>query len=163
MGGQIQPTGPDFEQGIPELADGAKLQGQFHGHAVVAARVGDEVFVVSAACSHWGENLGDGAVVGDTIRCPGHHACFSLRTGEAVAAPAMASIRTYCVEKRGGKHVVVAAAAHPSSVVIVGAGAAGSAAADMLRRQGYAGKVTLVGADADLPCDRPNVSKDYLA
>jgi NADPH-dependent 2,4-dienoyl-CoA reductase/sulfur reductase-like enzyme/nitrite reductase/ring-hydroxylating ferredoxin subunit len=163
MGGTIQPTGPDFEQGIPELADGAWLQGQFQGHAVVAARAGDEVFVVAAACSHWGENLADGAVIGDTIRCGGHHACFSLRTGEALAAPALAPIRTYCVEKRGGKHVVVAAATQPSSIVIVGAGAAGAAAADMLRRQGYTGKLTLVGADPDLPCDRPNVSKDYLA
>ena len=163
MGGQIALTGPDFAQGIPDLANGAKVQGHFDGHAVVAARVGDEVFVVAAACSHWGENLADGAVISDTIRCGGHHACFSLRTGEALAAPALAAIRTFCVEKRGGKHVVVAGTSQPSSVVIVGGGAAGSAAADMLRRQGYAGKVTLVGADTDLPCDRPNVSKDYLA
>jgi NADPH-dependent 2,4-dienoyl-CoA reductase/sulfur reductase-like enzyme len=48
-------------------------------------------------------------------------------------------------------------------VVIVGAGAAGNAAAEMLRREGYDGPVTLIAADEFLPYDRPNLSKDYLA
>jgi NADPH-dependent 2,4-dienoyl-CoA reductase/sulfur reductase-like enzyme len=48
-------------------------------------------------------------------------------------------------------------------VVIVGGGAAALAAADMLRREGYAGPVTLISADSDAPVDRPNLSKDYLA
>src|SRR5438045_7259154 len=33
----------------------------------------------------------------------------------------------------------------------------------MLRREGYEGPVTLIGADESLPYDRPNLSKDYLA
>jgi hypothetical protein len=37
------------------------------------------------------------------------------------------------------------------------------AAAEMPRRQGYAGPVTLIGADPEPPYDRPNLSKDYLA
>jgi 3-phenylpropionate/trans-cinnamate dioxygenase ferredoxin reductase subunit len=48
-------------------------------------------------------------------------------------------------------------------VVIIGAGAAGNAAAEMLRREGYDGPITLIGADEFLPYDRPNLSKDYLA
>jgi NADPH-dependent 2,4-dienoyl-CoA reductase/sulfur reductase-like enzyme len=48
-------------------------------------------------------------------------------------------------------------------VVIIGAGAAGNAAAEMLRREGYEGPITLIGADEFLPYDRPNLSKDYLA
>src|SRR6516162_2122547 len=51
----------------------------------------------------------------------------------------------------------------PASVVIVGAGAAGNAAAEMLRREGCDGPITLIGADEFLPYDRPNLSKDYLA
>ena len=47
--------------------------------------------------------------------------------------------------------------------MIIGAGAAGSAAAEMLRREGYIGPVTMLGADESLPYDRPNLSKDYLA
>jgi NADPH-dependent 2,4-dienoyl-CoA reductase/sulfur reductase-like enzyme len=48
-------------------------------------------------------------------------------------------------------------------VVIVGGGAAGNAAAEMLRREGYDGPVTMISADEFLPYDRPNISKDYLA
>jgi apoptosis-inducing factor 3 len=48
-------------------------------------------------------------------------------------------------------------------VVIVGGGAAGLTAADMLRREGYAGPVTMISSDSDAPVDRPNLSKDYLA
>jgi apoptosis-inducing factor 3 len=52
---------------------------------------------------------------------------------------------------------------HPSSIVIIGGGAAALAAAEMLRREGYTGPVTMVSADRDPPCDRPNLSKDFLA
>ncbi|MGH7444702.1 MAG: FAD-dependent oxidoreductase, partial [Longimicrobiales bacterium] len=112
------------------------------------------------------------------VRCPWHHACFSLRTGEAVAAPALNPLPCWDTEVRGGRAYAttrvdsdalafrgrtVHASAAPASVVIVGAGAAGSAAAEMLRREGYAGPVTLVDPDADAPYDRPNLSKDYLA
>jgi len=48
-------------------------------------------------------------------------------------------------------------------VVIIGGGAAGNAAAEMLRREGYDGPVTIISADEFLPYDRPNLSKDYLA
>jgi hypothetical protein len=107
-----------------------------------------------------------------------HHACFSLRTGEAVYAPALDPIPTWRVEIVAGKVCVrekLSAPAVPSralrtspgigptSVVIVGGGAAGLAAADMLRREGYSGPVALVSADDSAPYDRPNVSKDYLA
>jgi NADPH-dependent 2,4-dienoyl-CoA reductase/sulfur reductase-like enzyme len=51
----------------------------------------------------------------------------------------------------------------PASVVIVGGGAAGLAAADMLRRRGYGGSLTMISADDAPPCDRPNLSKDFLA
>jgi NADPH-dependent 2,4-dienoyl-CoA reductase/sulfur reductase-like enzyme len=56
-----------------------------------------------------------------------------------------------------------AGASAPESVVIVGAGAAANAAAQRLRREGYTGPNTLVGADDSPPYDRPNLSKDYLA
>jgi NADPH-dependent 2,4-dienoyl-CoA reductase/sulfur reductase-like enzyme len=48
-------------------------------------------------------------------------------------------------------------------MVIIGGGAAGYAAADMLRREGYGGRVTIISADDAPPYDRPNLSKEYLA
>ncbi len=172
MGGTIKPTGPDFATGIPDLDDGAMLEGQYHRQAVIAVRRGSDYFVVAAACAHWGENLADGAVIGDTLRCAHHHACFSIRSGEATCPPALGPIQTFKVEKRGSGRLVTGKtepapqrtlSGGPSSVLIVGGGAAGSACALALRDEGYTGPIVLISADQDLPCDRPNVSKDYLA
>jgi 3-phenylpropionate/trans-cinnamate dioxygenase ferredoxin reductase component len=51
----------------------------------------------------------------------------------------------------------------PQSIVIVGAGLAGAKAAEALRGQGYAGPVTLLGDETELPYERPPLSKGYLA
>lgn len=50
-----------------------------------------------------------------------------------------------------------------SGILIVGAGQAGASAAIALRQGGYRGPVAMVGAEADLPYERPPLSKDYLA
>jgi NADPH-dependent 2,4-dienoyl-CoA reductase/sulfur reductase-like enzyme len=114
-------------------------------------------------------------VVGDTVRCPWHHARFDLRTGEAIGAPAFAPMPCWRTEMRDGKVFVREtiksadrrparlARGLPERIVIAGGGAAGFAAAEMLRREGFAGSLTLLSADDDPPYDRPNCSKDYLA
>ena len=169
--------GPDFTKGVAlsRFPDGSILQGYAHGEPVVLARRGDELYAIGAFCSHYGAPLADGLLVGDTIRCPWHHACFNLHTGEAVRAPALNAISCWYVEQRDGMVYVsdrlprerpprpAASFGMPESVVIVGGGAAGNAAAEMLRREGYAGRITMLSADASLPCDRPNLSKGYLA
>src|SRR5690349_21165458 len=152
--------------------------GHIGEESVLLARRGDEFFAIGAVCSHYSGPLAEGLVVGDAVRCPLHHACFSLRTGEALRAPALDPIPCWRVERKGDrvfvreKSVGTAAAGRqaapvldsaPSSVVIVGGGAAGLSAADMLRREGYAGPLTIFSADEFAPCDRPNLSKDYLA
>jgi len=130
------------------------------------------VFVFGATCTHYGGPLAEGLVFGETIRCPWHHARFSLRTGEAEAAPALNPVSCFIVQRAGGKVRVdrkqdvtfqVACPKNPESVVIIGAGAAGASCADMLRRQGYNGPIALVGDEEPGPVDRPNLSKDYLA
>jgi NADPH-dependent 2,4-dienoyl-CoA reductase/sulfur reductase-like enzyme/nitrite reductase/ring-hydroxylating ferredoxin subunit len=172
-------SGPDLGAGVAlaGLAEGAPLLGHAQGEPVVLVRRGDELFAVGAACTHYGGPLARGLVVGETIRCPWHHACFSLRTGEAVRAPALDPIACRRVEQRDGWVYVgdvmqpaprpppgaSGARALPKSIVIVGGGAAGNAAAEMLRRERYPGTITLLSADDDLPCDRPNLSKNYLA
>jgi NADPH-dependent 2,4-dienoyl-CoA reductase/sulfur reductase-like enzyme len=51
----------------------------------------------------------------------------------------------------------------PHSVVIVGGGLAGAKTAEALRDRGYEGPITLIGDEADLPYERPPLSKGYLA
>src|SRR5687768_12476267 len=178
---QTELSGPDLTAGVSlgEIGDGAMLAGHAQGKPVLLARRGDKVFAVGAQCTHYGAPLVEGLLVGDTVRCPWHHACFSLRTGEAVRAPALNPVARWEVEQHDGRVFVTreltapdgASAlpdlapppSTPSSVVIVGGGAAGNAAAEMLRREGYAGPVTIVSSDSSAPYDRPNLSKDYLA
>jgi apoptosis-inducing factor 3 len=169
--------GPDLTRGVSvsKLRDGAMLLGHIAGEPVILARRGQEFFAVGASCSHYGAPLNDGLLVGDTVRCPWHHACFSLRTGIAERAPALDSIPCWRVERRNGMAYVGEKMADagprasfattgilPKSIVIVGGGAAGNAAAEMLRREGYTGTITMLSADASRPCDRPNLSKGYL-
>jgi apoptosis-inducing factor 3 len=166
--------GPDFEKGfkIDDVADAKMSLGHAFGEAVLVARRGNELFAIGATCTHYGGPLAKGLMVDCTVHCPWHHARFDLRTGEAIAAPALNNVARYKIDKRGDQFFVTGKIdekpvrkpkSSPASVVIVGAGAAGGAAAEMLRREGYDGPVTLIGADEFLPYDRPNLSKDYLA
>jgi NADPH-dependent 2,4-dienoyl-CoA reductase/sulfur reductase-like enzyme/nitrite reductase/ring-hydroxylating ferredoxin subunit len=183
-------NGPDLTQGV-ELAtipDGTMLLGHALGEPVLLARRGDEVFAMGAICTHYGAPLEQGLLDGETVRCPWHHACFSLRTGEALRAPALDPISVWRVEqvrdrarqftpvdkpvgvvfvreklKSAARPSNAVASGMPGSVVIVGGGAAGNAAAEMLRREGYGGRITMLSADESLPCDRPKLSKGFLA
>ena len=179
MSEDAAPTGPDLEAGIPigEIPDGGTLAGHAGGKAVLLVHQGKEWFAIGAVCSHYSGPLPEGLVVGDTVRCPWHHACFSLRTGEALRPPALNDVTCWQVEQRAGKVYVTGEAPkrgnggrstkrgsrHPESVVIVGAGAAGDCAAETLRREGYQGRLRLYDPYPDAPYDRPNLSKDYLA
>jgi NADPH-dependent 2,4-dienoyl-CoA reductase/sulfur reductase-like enzyme/nitrite reductase/ring-hydroxylating ferredoxin subunit len=173
---QTEPRGPDLAQGAPlaEVPETGALSGHVGDEPVLLVRRADGIFAVSGHCTHYGGPLAEGLITGDTVRCPWHHACFDLRTGEALAAPAFAALDRWKVEVEGDRvfvreHLGAAparrseASPQPGRILIVGGGAAGFAAAEMLRRRGYAGVLTLLSADGDPPCDRPNLSKDYLA
>ena len=173
--------GPDFGIAgiaLTDLAEGALIRGHAHGEPVLLVRRGDELLAVGALCTHFGAPLETGLLVGDTVRCPWHHACFSLRTGEALRAPALNPLARWTVERRAGRAyvtgkqperdplapvspVMAVPAGHPKAIVIVGAGGAGSAAAEMLRREGYQGRLTLLDSEAEVPYDRTNLSKSF--
>jgi NADPH-dependent 2,4-dienoyl-CoA reductase/sulfur reductase-like enzyme/nitrite reductase/ring-hydroxylating ferredoxin subunit len=173
---QAPPSGPDLTKGVG-LGDfkDDRLLGHVGDEEVLLVRSGGEIFAVGAHCSHYHGPLAEGLVTGASVRCPWHHACFDLRTGEAERAPALSPIGCWTVEQRGGRifvtqkreeakpRAMAAKADTPGKIVIVGGGAAGFAAAEMLRRHRYGGGIVMVSNDAAPPVDRPNLSKDYLA
>src|SRR5438876_537271 len=151
--GQKAPGGPDLSTGVAltEIADGMMLLGHVANDEVLLARRGDEVFAIGASCTHYHGPLAEGLLVDDTVRCPWHHACFSLRTGEALRPPALNPVVCWRVERHGDRIIVrekaaavapkpapLPAAGVPGSIVILGGGAAGNSAAEALRREGYA-------------------------
>jgi apoptosis-inducing factor 3 len=169
-----KPSGPDLTKGVAlaVFKDG-KLLGHVGDEDVLLVQLGSEVVAIEPYCSHYHGPLAEGLVVDDTIRCPWHHACFSLRTGDAVRPPALNALSIWEVEREADKLFVrrkreAPMATHPTTagpdrIVIVGGGAAGFAAAEMLRREGFAGAITMLSNDSAAPVDRPNLSKDYLA
>lgn len=194
MGGKDEtPAGPDL--GLPvrmsSIPMGGMVAGHFNGEPALIARVGENFFAIGSKCSHYGGPLGEGIIDGETVRCPWHHACFNLRNGAAVGAPALIDLPAYATaiendtiritgaltagkiaaasrqpgDSRAPERVKLhsVTAMQPASVVIIGGGAAGNACAEMLRRESYAGPIMIVDPDVDAPYDRPNLSKDFLA
>ena len=168
--------GPDLTLGLDlsDIPETGVLGGHVGDDPVVLARVDGKIVAVSGACSHYGGPLSKGLRVGATVRCPWHHACFDLRSGAALEAPALAPLDRWKVEETGGRVLVREklgpaarperdASADPGRIVIVGGGAAGFGAAQRLRDLGFGGELILLSADAAAPYDRPNLSKDYLA
>src|SRR4051794_8599066 len=100
--GQASPAGPDLASGVARAEfTGEMLLGHVGDQDVLLVRSGSEIFAIDAYCSHYHGPLADGLVVGDSIRCPWHHACFSLRTGEAARAPALAALAIWEVKEEG--------------------------------------------------------------
>jgi apoptosis-inducing factor 3 len=171
-----QPPGPDLARGVElaHLTERGMLLGHVGAEPALVVRESGECFAIGATCTHYGGPLCEGIVADGTVRCPWHHACFSLRTGDAVRPPALNPVAAWRVERIGNtvfarerlvpvRPAARAASADPRSVVIVGGGAAAQVAAETLRREGYQGRITMLSADPAAPCDRPNLSKDYLA
>src|SRR5437868_9829607 len=154
-----KPAGPDLTQGVSleDFADG-KLLGHVGDDPVLLVQLGADVVAIDALCSHYHGPLAEGLVVGETVRCPWHHACFSLRTGEAVAAPAFNALSMWVVERAQDRIVVrrkvgapkaarSQASGAPERIVILGGGAAGFAAAEMLRAEGFSAALTKLSND----------------
>src|SRR3954465_14947415 len=102
---QSQLSGPDFTAGVDSasIREGAPILGHANGDAVLLSRISGKCFAVGATCTHYSGPLAEGLVVGETVRCPWHHACFSLRTGATLSPPALNDLPCWRVEERDGR------------------------------------------------------------
>src|SRR5262249_4249247 len=130
---------PDLTRGIAfrDLPDGGRILGTVGDEDVIVLRRGDAVFACGAYCTHYHGALIDGIATEDTLRCPLHHACFSIRTGEALHAPALDPIQCWRVERIGdtifvreklpamSRPAAAKSDSAPRAVIIIGGGAAG--------------------------------------
>src|ERR1700738_754743 len=161
-----KPSGPDFTQGVPfsSVGDGKSLLGHVGEEAVLLVRAGAEVFAIGAECTHYHGPLAEGLVDDGEVRCPWHHACFDIRTGEALHAPALSPVACWRVERPGDTVIVREkvepkprprgkSSGAPNRIVIAGGGAAGFAAAEMLRREDYQGSIVMLSNDDAAPVD----------
>src|SRR5947199_9725358 len=108
MADDSTPAGPELAKGVPSSStpDGGSLLGHVGDTAVVLMRQGSEVFAIGAECTHYHGPLAEGVVTEYEVRCPWHHACFDIRTGEALHAPALSPVACWNVEQRGGSVMV---------------------------------------------------------
>lgn len=144
---------------------------------VLLARVDGQYHAVYAYCTHYGAPLADGALSGDRVVCPWHHACFHLPTGDHLEPPGLDGLPRFQVRIEGDAVLVDVPDDAPNRRVasmadrdeqdervaaVLGAGAAGAYAAEALRANGFTGRVVLISREDEVPYDRPNLSKDYL-
>ena len=175
MGEAAGATGPDFSDGIDlsQVPAGSTVAGRVGDDPVLLSNFDGQLYAVGGACTHYGAALADGVIRQAKVHCPLHHSCFDLRTGAALWAPALDPLDCWQVEIEGQRAFVrrklerqsgiPSVQTNAQKIVIVGGGAAGLACAHELRRLGFGGSITMLSADSDPPCDRPNLSKDYLA
>src|SRR5262245_54083219 len=178
MNDDTAPVGPDFALGIPvsDIPDDGCLAGHVGKKEVLLVRRGEEFFAVDARCTHYHGPLAEGILVGETVRCPWHHARFDLRTGEAIGPPALSPLKCWDVNLSDGKVYVGRRPASagleprrkrpqgtdPEKIAVVGGGAAGFAAVEMLRREQYQGSLVMISGDTAPPVGRANLSKGFL-
>jgi 3-phenylpropionate/trans-cinnamate dioxygenase ferredoxin subunit len=86
---------------LDELTAGGRKSVVFDDRNVLVLRIGNDVYAVEDVCSHDGQPLTEGAVVGTSIECPRHGARFDVRSGRPLCMPAVEPIATYEVKVLG--------------------------------------------------------------
>lgn len=84
------------------FAPGSVMKVEVGGLSFAVYNLDGSFYATDEICSHAHASLADGFILDDTIECPLHGACFSIKTGEALSAPATDPILTYPVRVENG-------------------------------------------------------------
>jgi 3-phenylpropionate/trans-cinnamate dioxygenase ferredoxin component len=87
---------------VDEIPDGGRKSIIIDDVPALLLRIGDAFYCIEDVCTHDGQPLTDGPLVGCEITCPRHGARFDVRTGQAMCMPATEPVATYRVEVRDG-------------------------------------------------------------
>ena len=162
------------------LHDGQMKEIEINGRKLGLARIDGKYYVFGGLCPHHGAPLGEGMLHGQTVRCPWHHSIFDVTTGRFLEPPTLDDIPVFEAKIVGDDVVVVVPDELPSEArtprmaafdpkgdsrvfVILGTGAAGLVAAETLRQDGFSGRIVMVTRESEMPYDRTELSKRYLA
>ena len=109
----MPPEPPPFEDvgAETEVVEGTMKGFDVAGERVLVARTGGRLFAVGGLCTHQIAYLEDGVARGPAVSCPRHGACFDLRTGAPLTAPADMPMPVYDVRVAGGRILVSRSAA----------------------------------------------------
>jgi NADPH-dependent 2,4-dienoyl-CoA reductase/sulfur reductase-like enzyme/nitrite reductase/ring-hydroxylating ferredoxin subunit len=149
---------------------------------ILLANVDGEVFAIENKCSHYGFALTKGSLCEHRVRCPLHHACFDVRTGEQIEAPGMDGVPRFLTEVRDGQIYVSKDPINLNNplpqlqreeefgkmlnpyydYLIVGGGAAAAYAIESVRARDSEGSVLVLSKERLTPYDRTKVSKGFM-
>ncbi len=155
-----------------DLPVGSKKQVTEGDAKVLFVRDADGVRAFQATCPHYGAPLEKGEICGNVLYCPWHKAAFDVGSGALIEPPALNGLTRYPVRMEADVAIASMEPVHidpPAPVkadghmVIIGTGAAAAAAVTTLRREGFAGRITMVGSEEEAPYDRTKLSKAFLA
>lgn len=163
---------------VKELQNGQMRQVKAEEATILLSKINDKFYATSAFCTHYGAELEKGILCGERIVCPWHNACFNAIAGHQEAPPGLNSLVSFTTlvegetvfvnlpkqiaEQRTLSMAKYIPQLEPRTLVVLGAGAAGTNAVEVLRQQGFPGKVILISAEEKLPLDRTKLSKKYL-
>ena len=165
MAAEVRAIEADIPMGMTQVEDGDQK--------VLFVRDEHGLRAFQATCPHYGAPLAKGEICGSTLYCPWHKAAFDIGDGALIQPPALKGLDQYPVRVEGEKVVATlepipkagpSAHAHDDrTFAIIGTGAAAVAAAITLRKEGFGGRLVMIGREAGQPYDRPKLSKNFLA
>lgn len=87
---------------VAELPPGERQVIDSEAGPIAVFNLDGQYYAIEDLCSHDGGELASGRCDGDRIFCPRHGACFNIRTGQALSAPAYEDIETFPVRVDNG-------------------------------------------------------------